>query len=89
MATVTGIRRVSGVLLLAIAAAIVVFAIVNLLSLPSVERQILASVPSAEASVADAVAQSRRKSYYGIAVGTAIGLCGVVLVATKPRGQPS
>jgi hypothetical protein len=84
---VTGVRQVTGALLLAISAVVLILAIGNLLSLPSVERQLVGAMPSAEAGVADVAAESRRKSYYGIAAGTVLGLTGAVLVLPARRGR--
>lgn len=85
----TGVRRITGAALLASSTVVLVLAVGNLLSLPSVQRNLVDVVPSADASVAEAAAQSRRKSYYGIAVGSVLGLIGAVAVLPVKRGLRS
>lgn len=72
-------RRILGGILLVVSVVGLVFATINLLTLPSIERRIVETIPSAEATIKDAAAQSRRKSFIAIAACTATLLGGVAL----------
>ncbi len=62
-----------------------VFAFVNLISLPSTQDQLLEIIPGAEAAVAQAAAQSRDKSYIGIFVCLVALVFGVVFTRRGGR----
>jgi hypothetical protein len=77
------IRRIVGVVLLVCSAAVLILATGNLVSLPFVARQVARAVPSAEPALSQAMAESRRKSCYGLAAGAGLGLAGAILVARR------
>jgi hypothetical protein len=76
-----------GWLLMALAVIGLSLALGNLMSLPSIERQLVATLPNAEPAVTDAVATSRIKSYYGIGICLVMFLCGAGLPRIKRNSQ--
>ena len=68
-----------------VAVAVIGFALAmgNLLSLPSIQRQLAAAVPSAETAIAEAAGESRTKSFYGMGICAAMFGGGIALSRVK------
>lgn len=81
--------RLVGTILMAIGALGVSFAVGNLASLPSIQRQLLEVVPTAAAATAEAVSQSRTKSYYGLAIFGTLLVSGWALIGVSRRPHSS
>lgn len=78
--------RLVGSILVAIGVLGVAFAIGNLASLPSIQRQLVEAVPTADTAIAEAVSQSRSRSYSGLAVfGTLLLGGGALIGACRQR----
>jgi hypothetical protein len=76
-----------GIVFVAISTAGLLLAGGNLVTLPSIQSQLVRVIPNAESAIVEAVAQSRRKSYYGIGVCSPILLIGMVLVLSQRRNK--
>jgi hypothetical protein len=76
-----------GWLLMVLAVIGLSLALGNVISLPSIQRQLVEAVPNAEPAVAEAIASSRSKSYYGIGICLVVFLCGAGLTRIK-RSEP-
>jgi hypothetical protein len=74
------IGRLVGVMIAAIGVLGLAFAIGNLASLPSIQRQLIEAVPTADTAIAEAVSQSQAKSYFGLAIFGTLFVCGGVLI---------
>ena len=74
-----------GIILVVVSAIGLLLAGGTLISLPSIANQLVEAIPYAKTNVAEAIAQARRKSYYGIAACTPILLLGVSLVRSQRR----
>ena len=68
-----------GIVLIALSVIGLVFAIVNLALLPSMQEQLLDIMPNANVAVIQAAAQSRDKSYIGVIICVTAFLCGVIV----------
>jgi hypothetical protein len=76
-----------GIVLVAISAAGLLLAGGNLITLPFIQSQLVKVVPDAESAITEAVAQSRRKSYYGVGVCSPILVLGAVLILSRRRNK--
>ena len=76
-------RAILGWVLMALAVIGLSLSLGNVMSLPSIQRQLVEAVPNAELAVAEAVAISRGKSYYGIGICLVVFLCGAGLTRIK------
>jgi hypothetical protein len=83
--------RLIGTILVGMGILGLAFAIGNLASLPSIQRQLLEAVPAADTAIADAVSQSQSKSYSGLAIFGALLVCGgalIVVCRQRPSAKP-
>ena len=80
-----------GAILAAIGALGAGFAIGNLASLPSIQRQLIEAVPTADTAIAEAVSQSRSKACSGLAIFVTLLVCGGALIGVcrqRPSSKP-
>ena len=82
---VARLRVIVGGIVMAISAAGLFIAIGNLVSLPSIQRQLQKTIPTAEPSIAEAIAISRKKTYIGIGILSGTLIFGIALFRYQRR----